>query len=248
MMMSICRETPHFPAVDSTGEGLCDLAGEAGVPSESAARATDMFVYSRVVSASTPPGGRKREGTVTRMGRDRASGLGSAEPTRARSRQGRALPHYRHRRHGPPNTRHPGWNPGPTPVFRNSATDRGGDRSPRRQQQAGCEVAEEAERNAAMPRLLPLHPVPAGTVGSPSPRQGCGERISGSVWKSSRRAGDNSAVIRACVAVVPLVDVPADHLQGHVGISAARALALAIVAEGTRPPADSVAAGDGAPG
>ena len=73
------------------------------------------------------PAARRAEarGTVTRMGRDRASGLGSAKPTRARS-EGRALPRNRRRRHGPPNAGIPDG-PGDRPrVLRISATAAGG--------------------------------------------------------------------------------------------------------------------------
>ena len=41
--------------------------------------------------------------------------------------------------------------------------------------------------------------------------------------------GDKSVVKQAYVAVVPLMDVPADHFRCHVGIGARRAQALAIV-------------------
>ena len=72
------------------------------VPSEAVAR-RDHSANGRVVLVWSCQGGltaRRAEarGTVTRMGRDRASGLGSAKPTRARSVRTRPLPRTRIKR------------------------------------------------------------------------------------------------------------------------------------------------------
>ena len=192
------------------------------VPSEAVAR-RDHSANGRVVLVRSCQGGltaRRAEarGTVTRTGRDRASGLGSAKPTRARSRQGRALPQNRHRRHGPPNARHPGWNAGPTPVFRISATERRGTARREGRQRASCEVAGRSreKRRYAAPSSAPpashgqRRIAFAASRARDADQWNCVEVIDA--------GGDNSAVERAYVPVVPLVDVLADHLQGRAGI------------------------------
>ena len=76
--------------------GCCDCwakrACRSDMPHDAATRLTGVSAYCGSCRRGLAARRAEARGTVTRMGRDRASGLGSPKATRARSRQGRALP------------------------------------------------------------------------------------------------------------------------------------------------------------